>query len=108
MLKWNGKPVIDKVMLATAKGMDSVMAKCVGEAKAIVPKVTTTLQGSIRVGGPTEMKGNELVGVWGSYNVDYAIFVETGTSKMSAQPYLRPAADRFYPTLPDEIKRFMA
>ena len=107
MLKWNDKPVIEKVLLATRKGMDSVMSKCVREAKATVPVVTTTLQGSIRM-EPAKQVENELVGVWGSYNVDYAIFVELGTSKMSAQSYLRPAADRFYPTLPGEIRRFMA
>jgi len=107
MLKWNSKPVTDKVMLATAKGIDSVMSKCVGVAKGLVRVKTATLQGSIRI-TPTKMKGNELVGVWGSFGVNYAIFQETGTFKMSAQPYLRPSADRLYPTLPGEIKRFMA
>ena len=27
-------------------------------------------------------------------NVEYAVYVEFGTSKMQAQPYLRPAAER--------------
>jgi hypothetical protein len=27
-------------------------------------------------------------------NVEYAVYVEFGTSKMEAQPYLRPAAER--------------
>jgi len=107
MLKWDSKPVIDKTLLATRQGMDSVMSKCVGMAKGTVPVVTATLQGSIRM-EPTKEQGGEMVGRWGSYNVLYAIFVELGTSKMSAQPYLRPSADRLYPTLPGEIKRFMA
>ncbi len=109
MLKWNGKPVIDKAMLATAKGMDSVMAKCVGMAKSIHPPnvITGTLQGSYRL-EPTKQEGGDLVGRWGSYGVLYAIFQELGTSRMSANPVLRPAADRYYPTLPGEIRRFMA
>jgi len=106
MLKWNGKPVIDKVMLASAKAIDSVMAKCIASAKIDVPVVTATLQGSIRM-EPAQMQGDNLVGKWGSYNVMYAVFVELGTIFMDAQPYLRPAADRLYPTLPGEIKRFM-
>ena len=110
MLKWNDKPVIDKVMLATAKGMDSVMAKCVGMAKSIHPPnvITGTLQGSYRL-EPTKQEAGELVGRWGSYGVLYAIFQELGTVRMpGGNPVLRPTADRFYPTLPSEIKRFMA
>lgn len=107
MLKWNGKPVIDKTLLAAAKGIDSVMAKCIVMAKVDVPVVTATLQGSIRM-EPAQIQGDVLVGKWGSYNVMYAVFVELGTIHMDAQPYLRPAADKYYPTLPGEIRRAMA
>ncbi len=135
MLKWDSKEIINKTLLATRKGMDSVMSKCVGAAKADVSKVTTALQGSIRIGSPAALKGNEVVGVWGSYGIKYAIYIETGTDPyvirpvkakalfwpgaahpvkvvhhpgIKAHPFLRPAADRFYPALPSEIKRFMA
>ncbi len=134
MHKWDDKPIIDKTLLATRIGMDSVLSKCVSAAKAIVPKVTTALQGSIHM-QPTKLKGNELVGEWGSYNIKYAIYIETGTDPyeirpvkakalfwpgaahpvkvvhhpgIKAQPFLRPTADRLYPTLPGEIRKAMA
>lgn len=107
MLNWNGKAVQEKTIEATRKAMDRVMAKCVLDAKAEVPVVTATLQGSIRM-QPTKIEGDALVGRWGSHNVVYAVFVELGTIHMDAQPYLRPAADRNYPTLPGEIRKAMA
>ena len=35
--------------------------------------------------------GRADVGVWQEDQLDYALYVETGTSKMNAQPYLVPA-----------------
>lgn len=107
MIKWHGKEVQKKVLFAARKAMDSVMSKCVIQAKFDVPVKTATLQGSIRM-QPTKEESGDLIGRWGSYNVLYAVFVELGTSRMSAQPYLRPAADKYYPTLHAEIRRAMA
>lgn len=55
-------------------------------AKAIVPVDTGTLKNSIaaRTGGLTATV---------TASTEYAIFVEQGTSKMSAQPYMGPAFD---------------
>ena len=107
MLKWNGEAIKKKTLDATCLAMDRVMAKCVREAKIMVPVQTATLQGSIRM-EPTKLEGDDLVGKWGSYNVMYAVFVELGTINMDAQPYLRPPADKLYPSLPGEIRRAMA
>ncbi len=107
MIKWDDEKVIKKTLDATRLAMDRVMAKCVEQAKATVRVKTTTLQGSIRM-EPTKLSGGDLVGIWGSYNVLYAIFQELGTIYMEPWPALRPAADRYYPTLPGEIRRAMA
>lgn len=134
MLNWNGEEVVKKVIFNARIAMDRVMSKCVIEAKGTVPKVTTALQGSIRM-QPTKESGGQLVGRWGSYNIKYAIYIETGTDPyiirpknakalfwdgaahpvkvvhhpgIKAQPFLRPAADKFYPTLPAAIRRAMA
>ena len=134
MLKWNGEAIIKKTLDKTRLAMDRIMAKCIKEAKGDVPVKTSTLQGSIRM-KPTRLQGNDLVGEWGSYNVKYAIYIETGTDPyvirpktakalfwpgathpvkivhhpgIRAQPFLRPAADKLYPTLPGEIRRAMA
>jgi len=62
------------------------------DAKQIVPVDTGNLKGSIESRVIRNSDG-EVVGVVGS-NVRYAPFIEFGTSKMSAQPFLRPAVER--------------
>ena len=103
-VEWRGAQVLDKLLKAVKDGIDETMAECVTEAVRIVPVDTTTLQGSLRV-EPAEISRNEVVGEWGSFDVDYAIYVELGTYKMRAQPYLRPSADREYPHLKGRIAR---
>lgn len=60
-------------------------------ARRFVPIDTGALQGTIRVeDGDDE---TILVKAGGQGDVDYALYVELGTSKMMAQPYMRPAID---------------
>lgn len=56
-------------------------------AQAAVPVDTGKLKRSLY----SEMKGDSEVEI-GSRNVAYNIYVECGTSKMGAQPYLLPSA----------------
>lgn len=57
-------------------------------AKRICPVDTGRLRSSITHALATDARGlHALIGS----NVDYAIFVELGTSRSPAQPYLRPA-----------------
>lgn len=56
---------------------------------ALKNSIGTTLTGDGRHGSMTATIGP---------TVNYGIFVELGTSKMGAQPYLFPAADRHAPT----------
>lgn len=59
------------------------------EAKVLVPKKTTTLEQSIM---PDLSKIDSLTGeVYSS--VEYSLYVELGTVKMGARPYLLPAAE---------------
>jgi len=57
-------------------------------AARIVPVDTGRLRASIRL----EIEGNT---IRMSANTDYAEFVEFGTVKMRAQPYMRPALHNF-------------
>ena len=66
------------VRLALAAGVEA--------ARRYVPVDTGALRDSIR----SEQDGSE--GEYGS-DLEYSIYVEMGTSKMSAQPYLRPSID---------------
>lgn len=60
-----------------------------GDSQRYVP----VLSGDLRASGRTEYgtDGTGLV-IYGDEDVDYAVYQELGTSKMDAQPYLRPAA----------------
>ena len=62
--------------------------KIVEHSQRSVPVDTGALKGSVQnviVDEASETKGTV------SYNTNYAIYVELGTSRMAAQPYLHPA-----------------
>jgi HK97 gp10 family phage protein len=63
---------------------DTVLPKIADKAKRIVPVDTGHLQENIYPEVTSE-------GMFVVANTEYADFVERGTSKMAAQPYLRPA-----------------
>lgn len=67
-------------------------------ARQLVPVRTGTLQRSIEVKNPAPM-----VYTVGS-EVSYAPFVEFGTSRMMAKPFLRPAAAELAPQLGPLLK----
>lgn len=64
--------------------VDSVLPKIAANAKRIVPVDTGHLQENIHPEVSSE-------GMFVVADTEYAAFVEQGTSKMAAQPYLRPA-----------------
>lgn len=104
MLRWRGDEVRRAVMAAARGGIDETMARAVVEAKRRVPVLTGTLQGSLQM-RPARERGGGVVGLWGSFSVQYAVYVEMGTGRMGARPYLRPAADQEYPGLAGRIQR---
>jgi HK97 gp10 family phage protein len=71
--------------------MLSVGERVKAAAAAMAPVQTGTLKSSIQY-DLSETHGGDLMVIIGS-NLRYAGFVEYGTSKMAAQPYLRPALD---------------
>ncbi len=76
----------------------TAMAKALGDigagAKNRAPVDTGTLRNSIT--SEVQRRGNTIRGEVGP-TVNYGGFVEQGTSRMSAQPYLRPATDAVIP-----------
>lgn len=67
----------------------AVQAQVINDAKNIVPVVTGNLRGSIQAGSITVRdEGIEAIVL---ANAEYASFVEFGTSRQRAQPYLTPA-----------------
>ena len=63
-------------------------------AKIYAPVDTGNLRNSIG----TDLDGDEMGGVVGP-TAHYGGYVEFGTSKMGAQPYMNPAADKVIPKL---------
>lgn len=88
------KALFESTSGPTAKLLKQVGIKCVSGAKRLCPVDTGRLRSSIT----EELRhdGDGLVEVVGT-DVEYAAFVELGTSRMRAQPYLRPAAEAARP-----------
>lgn len=84
MLNWYGDELKKKTGRAVKWAMNVVLARCVKDAKAIVPKDMAVLQGSIQMREPRKTSTG-WVGLWGSWNCGYAIFVELGTA-----PHIAP------------------
>jgi HK97 gp10 family phage protein len=68
----------------------------------ICPKDTGRLQGSI-----THKPNLSEKAVYIGTNVEYAPYVELGTSRQKAQPYLRPAATDHVDEYTDIVKRVL-
>lgn len=95
-LKWYGDKAIKNMDQAISVALEASALLVEGQAKAICP-VGKYPPGSGRVGGNLrnsithEVEKKEArVGT----NVEYAPFVELGTVKMAAQPYLNPALEK--------------
>lgn len=113
-VKWSG---LDKLMEdfgttaeATIEAADSAMKTTTGQvqdqAKQIAPKRTGYMANNILV----EPVKKTAASVTGTVNAkaDYSSFVEFGTYKMSAEPFIRPAVSAgqslFIKTTTDKLK----
>jgi len=76
---------------AIASGVSKAGALVEGSAKMIVPVDTGTLKRSIS--GRTEKTSDGAQATVGT-NVEYAAYVELGTSRQAAEPYLHPALQK--------------
>lgn len=86
-MKWYGDKAIQNMEDAINKALTASALVVEGQAKALCPVDTGNLRNSIT----HDVEGKEArVGT----NVEYAPFVELGTVKMAAQPYLNPALEQ--------------
>ena len=99
-VQWNGDEHIRRMTEATRDAIDETAILCVQRAVSTVHVVTAVLQGGIDF-KPAQIEpgGKEVVGEWGVYDVDYAIWEEL------LHPYVRPAADAYYPGIKGRIAR---
>lgn len=79
---------------ATGKLLKQIGTRCVRIAKRMAPVDTGRLRSSI--GEELRQDAGGLVEIVGT-DVSYAPYVELGTRRMRAQPFLRPAAQQAMP-----------
>ena len=90
-VKWYGPKLVKEVEQKLFGNMEKACLVVELDAKRMAPVDTGRLQQSIT--HEVERKPKEVIGRVGT-NVEYAVYVEYGTSVMSAQPYLRPALEK--------------
>ena len=91
-IKFNHFPQLaEKAHAAVSEIVRKAAFDVEGQAKTFVPIDTGALHNSIDV----QMEG-DLTAIIAPHT-EYAAFVEFGTSKMSAQPYMTPAAEAVRP-----------
>lgn len=90
-LIWKGQEVEARVAAASQAAVDETNEAGATLARGAAPFRTGELQGSIGT-EPASVSGDQVKGQLVA-RAPHSIFVELGTSKMPAQPYLRPSAD---------------
>lgn len=129
-LTWNGDAVIERVRKAAIAGVNRVMGACVAEAKSshTWQNRTGILEGGISIIGYAAPVDGGVQGTWGVQDVVYARIQELGGTIVPTRakalkipmpdgtfrfvqkvfipprPFLRPAADAKYPSLPAAIR----
>ena len=98
----------DQVRKAVKAGLTDTITEIAGDAIKQSPILTGNNRRSIRfeVGPGAEVAKEENTGAVYSTS-GYGGYLETGTVKMSAQPYMKPALDRNAKKLPEHIRRYM-
>lgn len=84
----NSAQVKQALQEAVERGLEAIGLVAEGHAKELCPVDTGRLRNSISHATDGEA-------VYIGTNVEYAPYVELGTSRMKARPYLRPAAENF-------------
>lgn len=103
------KEVQDKVREATQQGLKDVIGNIANDAIEGSPKKTGNNMMSIKfeVGPGGKVAKSKLEGAVYSTS-GYGGYLETGTRKMPARPYFKPALDRHIKELPEGIKAHLS
>lgn len=105
-LNWEGDGIHKRTAEASRRGIDQTMAEAVTAAKGLTPVVTGTAQGSIQL-RPARIERHRVAGRWGSFDVNYFIWLEIGARGRAGIHMLRRSADREYPNLIGRIRAFL-
>ncbi|MDN2452525.1 HK97-gp10 family putative phage morphogenesis protein [Lactobacillus sp. UCMA15818] len=98
-----------KARNVTASAMKATVAKAQQTSQKVAPHRTGYLRNNIMV-KPVKISGDTVTGEYDA-NADYSSFVEDGTYKMRAQPFMRPgvaaAKPFFYSTVEAALRGVM-
>lgn len=99
--KWFGKKIQQKAGKAAERAVNQVMREAVKSAKQNHPgwdNITTAAEGSVRILDFAKFRSGVAVGLWGSRNVNYVIWLE-----LNHGSFLRRAGDIEYKRLPSRL-----
>ena len=94
IVAWNKRKLIGQISARVLQNMDTACQVVKGYAQANAPVRTGAMKAKIAVETEIVARGEVIegrVGVKKDDDVIYARFVEFGTRKMAARPFLRPA-----------------
>ena len=100
-----------KLSKALDEALNEIAEKIRDDAKSLVPVDTGALRKSIRIEKKGELQVSVVAGDGGVINprtgreVDYAGYVEFGTSRMNPKPYMQPALEKNRDELLNIVRR---
>jgi hypothetical protein len=106
-LDWNGDAILARAIEASKRAIDSTTASCVPLGREYVNKDTRLLESTI-ASVPAEVRGDQVVGAYGSVNgPDYALPQEFLPPPRGNSYIRRPATEKF-PDLPSNLREEFA
>lgn len=109
-VNWRGRQVSDRVIRAARIGVDRTTTSMAVLAKRTHTwrNVTGLAEGSIQMRPARVEAGGRITGQFGSYGVQYFLWLELGSQHQQPRPVLRPSFDREARNLPGNIKAALA
>jgi len=104
---WRGAEVRQALEQAMQDAMDETARAAKAAAQALAPVRTGLLRSSVYAQVDARGGGARRVLTLGA-DAPYAVYVELGTSRMRAQPFLRPAIDQEAPRLTQRLRAAMS
>lgn len=99
--QWNGTAIAAALEAAIESAMEETAQAAVAEARSRARVDTGAMRDSIEA---TVERRNGAVEMVLGVGVDYGVYHELGSSRISAQPMIRPAIDQEGKRLPERIR----
>ena len=107
LFEWYGGDIKKRIRAAERQAVVETAVACVRKAVPRAPIEYGTLRRSIKIGVPVEGERGVRI-LWGSFDVNYALYQERGTGMITGKFYLKRSADDEYPKFGERIKEAYA